>query len=105
MTLVIALAVAGVTLVTTGVSVVVPFRNGTVSKGPTVPGLVGLVHSIVPPFIVVVEPLPLKANRAGGLLLFGGLLDTSTATVRRLELDDPGVMPVTVPGLKGHNLP
>jgi hypothetical protein len=39
-----------VTLVTTGVVVVVPFSKGTVSKGPTVPGLLGLVHNIVPPF-------------------------------------------------------
>jgi hypothetical protein len=50
---------------------------------------------MVPPLLVVVAPLPLKANKAGGLLLFG--IDTSTATVRRLGLDDPGVTPVTVP--------
>jgi len=38
--------------------------------------------------------LGLKANRAGGAL-FG--IDVSTATVTKLGLDDPGVMPVTVP--------
>jgi hypothetical protein len=63
-TLVIAVAVAGVkvvalvknvpgvevTLVTTGVVTVEPFKNDTVCKGPTVPGLVGLVNCIVPLF-------------------------------------------------------
>ena len=87
--------VVGVTLVTTVVFVVVPFRNGTVSKGPIWPGLLGLVNTIVPLLLVVVLPLGLKANTAGGLLLFG--IDVSTATVRKLGLDDPGVMPVTVP--------
>jgi hypothetical protein len=84
------------TLVRTGVFVVVPFRNGTVSKGPTVPGLLGLVQRIDPPLLVVVLPEPLKANLAGGAL-FGEFDVVSTATVTRLGLDDPGVMPVTDP--------
>jgi hypothetical protein len=85
-----------VALVTTDVSVVVPFKNGTVSKGPTVPGLLGLVHTMLPELLVVVPPLGVKANRAGGAL-FGALAVMSTAMVRRLGLFVPGVMPVTVP--------
>jgi hypothetical protein len=84
----------GFTPVTTVVFVVVPFMKGTVSKGPMVPALVGLVKTIVPLLLVVVVPLGLKANTDGGPLLFCVI---STATVRRFGLDDPGVMPVTVP--------
>jgi hypothetical protein len=94
-----------VTFVTTGVRgastpvtacavVGVPFSKGTVSKGPTVPGLLGLVQRIVPPLVVVVEPEPLKANLAGGETLFGKFDLVSTATVTRLGLPDPGTMPV-----------
>src|SRR5262249_16832765 len=81
-----------VTPVTTGVVIGVPFRNGTVSKGPTVPGLLTLVNTIVPELLVVVVPLGLKANRAAGGALFG--IDWLTATVARLGLFDAGEMPL-----------
>jgi len=45
-------AVGAVTPVTTVVSVVVPFRNGTVSKGPIWPGLLTLVNTISPLLLV-----------------------------------------------------
>ena len=70
--------VVGVTLVTTAVFVVVPFRNGTVSKGPIWPGLVVLVNTIVPLLLVVVVPLDWKANVA-----FGGALLGSIGQLRR----------------------
>jgi hypothetical protein len=66
-----------------------------VSKGPIWPGFLGLTNPIVPLLLVVVPSgQPLNSKQAGGPL-FG--IDASTATVRRLGLDDPGVMPVTVP--------
>src|SRR5215831_13374687 len=46
------ICVGSVTPVTTVVSVVVPFRNGTVIKGPIWPGLLTLVNTISPLLLV-----------------------------------------------------
>jgi hypothetical protein len=64
-------AVGSVTPVTTVVSVVVPFRNGTVSKGPIWPGLLTLVNTISPLLLVSGAAAGIESKRAAGGALFG----------------------------------